>query len=39
MIVLHEGDVIAGVLGHRNALHGYTGVVPDSVRPATCCRC
>ena len=33
MIVLHEGDVIAGVLGHRNALHGYTGVVPDSVRP------
>lgn len=33
MIVLHEGDVIAGVLGHRNALHGYTGVVPESVRP------
>jgi len=31
MTVLHDGDVIAGALGHRNALHGYEGVVPDSV--------
>lgn len=33
MVVLHDGDVIAGVLGHRNALHGYSGVVPESVLP------
>jgi hypothetical protein len=32
MITLHDGDVIAGVLGHRNALHGYTGTVPDAVQ-------
>jgi len=31
MTVLHDGDVIAGALGHRNALHGYEGVVPDTV--------
>jgi len=31
MSVLHEGDIIAGALGHRNALHGYEGVVPDRV--------
>jgi hypothetical protein len=24
--VLHAGDVIAGTLGHRNALRGYEGV-------------
>lgn len=28
MVTLHDGDVIAGVLGTRNALHGYSGVVP-----------
>jgi len=33
MVALHEGDVIAGVLGHRNALHGYSGIVPESLRP------
>ncbi|MCK6484184.1 MAG: hypothetical protein HUU22_15420 [Phycisphaerae bacterium] len=33
MVTLHDGDVIVGVLGHRNALHGYSGVVPESVRP------
>jgi hypothetical protein len=33
MSMLHEGDVIAGALGHRNALHGYEGLVPESVRP------
>jgi hypothetical protein len=31
MSVLHDGDVIAGALGHRNALHGYEGVVPGAV--------
>ncbi|MDP2875618.1 MAG: hypothetical protein Q8O00_05485 [Holophaga sp.] len=28
---LHSGDVILGALGHRNALQGYEGVVPDNV--------
>ncbi|MGE0482179.1 MAG: hypothetical protein AB7Q17_17110 [Phycisphaerae bacterium] len=32
MVTLHDGDVIVGVLGHRNALHGYSGVVPESIR-------
>lgn len=31
MVTLQDGDVIVGVLGHRNALHGYSGVVPDAV--------
>lgn len=31
MNVLHGGDVIVGALGHRNALHGYEGVLPKSV--------
>ena len=30
MVTLHDGDVVVGVLGHRNALHGYSGVVPAS---------
>ncbi|HSK08845.1 MAG TPA: hypothetical protein VK911_04670 [Vicinamibacterales bacterium] len=30
MTVLHDGDVVAGALGHRNALHGYEGVVPET---------
>ena len=29
--VLHDGDVIVGALGHRNALQGYEGVMPTSV--------
>lgn len=33
MVTLHPGDVIAGALGHRDALRGYSGTVPDSVRP------
>lgn len=33
MVSLHDGDVIVGVLGHRNALHGYSGVVPDMIAP------
>jgi hypothetical protein len=28
---LHPGDVIAGALGHRDALHGFSGVVPAAV--------
>lgn len=33
MVTLHEGDVIAGALGPRNALHGYSGVVPEALEP------
>jgi len=33
MSILHDGDLIAGALGHRNALQGYSGVVPDSLQP------
>jgi hypothetical protein len=33
MSVLHDGDLIVGALGHRNALHGYEGVLPKSVQP------
>lgn len=31
MVPLHDADIVAGVLGPRNALLGYAGVVPDSV--------
>lgn len=31
MVPLHGGDVIAGVLGPRNALLGYAGVVPGQI--------
>lgn len=31
MVKLHNGDILIGALGHRNALHGYSGVVPDTV--------
>jgi hypothetical protein len=33
MSVLHDGDIIVGALGHRNALQGYEGVLPDKVAP------
>jgi hypothetical protein len=33
MVQLHPGDLIAGALGHRDALYGYSGKVPESVRP------
>lgn len=33
MAAVNEGDVIAGVLGERRALHGYTGIVPEKVAP------
>jgi len=32
MSVVHDGDIIVGALGHRNALHGYEGVLPGSVK-------
>ncbi len=31
MVALHPGDVIAGALGHRDALYGYSGSVPKKV--------
>lgn len=31
LVTLHDGDVIAGVLGHRNALQGYSGYVPEKI--------
>jgi hypothetical protein len=33
MVTLHPGDVIAGALGHRDALYGYSGHVPEQVAP------
>jgi hypothetical protein len=33
MNVIHGDDVIVGALGHRNALHGYEGVLPKQVEP------
>lgn len=33
MAAVNEGDVIAGVLGERRALRGYSGVVPERVAP------
>ncbi|MBU0641211.1 MAG: hypothetical protein KKB50_20325 [Planctomycetes bacterium] len=33
MVTLHDGDVVAGVLGQRNALRGYSGYVPGTIRP------
>ncbi|MEQ1565827.1 MAG: hypothetical protein ABMA64_09335 [Myxococcota bacterium] len=33
MMTYRQGDVVAGVLGNRQALRGYSGVVPDEVRP------
>ena len=32
MSVVHDGDVIVGALGHRNALQGYEGVLPTAVK-------
>jgi hypothetical protein len=31
MVTVHDGDTVAGVLGPRHALHGYTGYVPDRI--------
>ncbi len=32
MSVVHAGDLVVGALGHRNALHGYEGVMPERVQ-------
>ncbi|MCB9916341.1 MAG: hypothetical protein H6828_14530 [Planctomycetes bacterium] len=31
MVTLHPGDIVAGALGHRDALYGYSGHVPEAV--------
>lgn len=31
MATVNEGDIIAGVLGERRALRGYTGIVPEKI--------
>lgn len=31
MVKIYPGDVIAGVLGERKALHGYAGEVPETI--------
>lgn len=31
-MTLHDGDLVVGVLGKRNALHGYEGVMPKAVK-------
>jgi hypothetical protein len=31
MVVVHPGDIIAGALGSRDALYGYSGRVPEKV--------
>ena len=33
LVEVHRGDVIAGALGHRDALYGYSGRVPESLAP------
>ncbi len=33
MMSVHAGDIVAGVLGAREAVRGYSGVVPESVAP------
>ena len=33
MSVLHDGDIVVGALGHRNAIQGYEGVLPTKVEP------
>lgn len=32
MSVVQSGDILVGALGHRNALHGYEGVIPEEVK-------
>jgi hypothetical protein len=32
MAVVQKGDIVIGALGHRNALFGYSGHVPESLR-------
>ncbi len=39
MAKVGKGDVVAGALGHRQALFGYSGHVPQRCSPATSSRC
>lgn len=32
LVTLHGGDLVVGALGHRNALHGYEGIMPTSLK-------
>ncbi len=31
MVALNDGDIVIGALGHRNALQGYSGFVPEVI--------
>ena len=31
MSTLHDGDILVGALGHRNALQGYEGIMPKAL--------
>lgn len=33
LMEVHSDDIVVGALGHRNALHGYEGVLPKSIEP------
>jgi hypothetical protein len=33
MMPVKRGDIVVGALGRRQALHGYAGVIPDSLSP------
>ncbi len=33
MATVKQGDIVVGALGHRNALHGYAGRLPESLKP------
>lgn len=33
MAPIHRGDVLVGALGHREALFGYSGVLPEALEP------
>ena len=32
MATVKQGDIVVGALGHRNALHGFAGRLPDNLR-------
>lgn len=32
MATVNQGDILAGVLGERRALHGYSGIIPESIK-------
>ena len=35
MAKVSRGDIVVGALGHRKALFGYSGHIPESLKPAT----